>query len=833
MSIDPERYFDKYFSSLSGHKAFYPWQKKLFLQIASGNWPQIVHLPTGAGKTSVLHIWLLALAWSLDEKVHGVPRRLAWVVNRRVVVDQVTEEAESLIKATGGLDRCPEIRNTLTQASLSGEALAVSTLRGQRADKGDWRRDPSTPAVVIGTVDMIGSRLLFRGYRAGRYHRPIDAGLLGVDTLLVNDEAHLSPAFARLLEQVDAMKPAAQLSGKCFRVLLLSATPGASELRPFMHSPEEDAQRSEAFRLVYKAPKKVVLHQIENVAFESTMWQLATEAAAGRTIVFIEQPEKALAFMERLAKHGHSTALLTGTMRGFERDQLAKSDAVLARFLDRKPTIEPIWLVSTSAGEVGINISSERVITGLVEADHLLQRFGRMNRFGEGEGEAHVVCTPSKKERLARTVQYLLSLEGDISCRNVWTNKPPEEACSEVPAMARLEPRLLDTWSQTTYWDRLVPRVEPWLHGRQESETPEAEVAWRADLQYLVDWGIGMDQIERMLAQYPVRSVERLREPADRILEKLEKLSAQLGEEPIPQLLQVDSDGSVQALALDAVLKRGQITGKLLILPAGFGHTYKGMFHVGNAGEDSPADVADIESNRRRYLIDGNLWQCIGSDEAPIAAEADRSALASFAQERNLKAAFVIRHPEEPGKLLAYFAERSGFRRALSDVSLAAHQLSVEKKASEIAARVGLVALTGVFANAGAIHDEGKHHPVWQRAMGGSMDSPIAKSKAPVNLKLLNGYRHELGSLVRTASDNDDLLLHLIASHHAGGRPFFETRQFDRNELKASEVVALESARRYARLQNLYGFWGLAFLEAVFKCADGIISAEEGDAASA
>jgi CRISPR-associated endonuclease/helicase Cas3 len=257
------------------------------------------------------------------------------------------------------------------------------------------------------------------------------------------------------------------------------------------------------------------------------------------------------------------------------------------------------------------------------------------------------------------------------------------------------------------------------------------------------------------------------------------------------------------------------------------------MFHVGQAAEDSPADVADTESNRRRYLIEGNLWQSIGSGEAPIVAGANRNALASFAQERNLKPALVIRHPEEPEKLLAYFAERSGFQRALNDVSLAAHQLSVEEKASEMATCVGLAGLASVFAKAGAIHDEGKHHSVWQRAMGGSMDSPIAKSKAPVNLKLLNGYRHELGSLVRAASDNDDLLLHLIASHHAGARPFFVTQQFDRNELKASEVVALESARRYARLQNLYGFWGLAFLEAVFKCADGIVSGEEGDAASA
>ena len=61
--------------------------------------------------------------------------------------------------------------------------LRVSTLRGQRADTGDWSRDPSTPSVVIGTVDMIGSRLLFRGYQARPYYRPIHAGLLAIDSL--------------------------------------------------------------------------------------------------------------------------------------------------------------------------------------------------------------------------------------------------------------------------------------------------------------------------------------------------------------------------------------------------------------------------------------------------------------------------------------------------------------------------------------------------------------------------------------------------------------------------------------------------------------------------
>src|SRR5439155_955803 len=141
--------------------------------------------PTGSGKTAVLQIWLLALAWSIRTGALGVPRRLAWVVNRRVVVDQVTEEAEALVNKDGGLDRCKDVRCLLETASIRGIPLVVSALRGQLADNGDWARDPSTPAIVIGTVDMIGSRLLFRGYRSGRYHRPMHAGLLGVDTLIV------------------------------------------------------------------------------------------------------------------------------------------------------------------------------------------------------------------------------------------------------------------------------------------------------------------------------------------------------------------------------------------------------------------------------------------------------------------------------------------------------------------------------------------------------------------------------------------------------------------------------------------------------------------------
>lgn len=186
--------FRSEFASLTGNSPF-PWQVELFKQFRAGTVPHTANLPTGLGKTSVVAVWLLALARHADR----IPRRLVYVVNRRTVVDQTTNEVERYRTALRS-ESLREVRERLTKLCAmpladrdeqAATPLALSTLRGQFADNREWSAAPARPAVVVGTVDMIGSRLLFSGYGVGFKGKPLHARFLGQDVLLVHDESHL------------------------------------------------------------------------------------------------------------------------------------------------------------------------------------------------------------------------------------------------------------------------------------------------------------------------------------------------------------------------------------------------------------------------------------------------------------------------------------------------------------------------------------------------------------------------------------------------------------------------------------------------------------------
>ena len=198
--------FAAQFETLTGQKP-YPWHVRLFESLVAGHVPDLC-LPTGSGKTNAIVCWLLALAQNTS-----LPCRLAYVVDRRSVVDQSTKVVERIYAKI-------QADEMLAKTLGLADGLGISTLRGEYADNREWSLLPHRASVIVGTVDMVGSRLLFSGYGDGAYYRAMHAGLLGNNTLVIFDECHLVPAFLTLLRNVEA----AGGKFKPFRVMAMSAT---------------------------------------------------------------------------------------------------------------------------------------------------------------------------------------------------------------------------------------------------------------------------------------------------------------------------------------------------------------------------------------------------------------------------------------------------------------------------------------------------------------------------------------------------------------------------------------------------------------------------------
>ena len=91
------------------------------------------------------------------------------------------------------------------------------------------RRTPDQPLIIASTVDQVGSRMLMQGYGVSDGMKPVHAGLLANDTLLLLDEVHLSEPFRQTLDQLARLRKRFSKSGvrTRFSHAFLSATPGA------------------------------------------------------------------------------------------------------------------------------------------------------------------------------------------------------------------------------------------------------------------------------------------------------------------------------------------------------------------------------------------------------------------------------------------------------------------------------------------------------------------------------------------------------------------------------------------------------------------------------
>lgn len=879
--------FETTFEILTGHPPF-PWQVGAYqrlLELDSATTETWV-LPTGLGKTSVIAIWLIALA-----SRPTLPRRLIYVVNRRTVVDQTTYEVEQVSR---NLSKSPDLEAALWNlcalrndfSEEQGVPLAISTLRGQFEDNQAWSSDPARPAVICGTVDMIGSRLLFSGYRCSFKTRPLHAGFLGQDAILVHDEAHLEPAFQHLIEAIQREQKRSH-DQRPLRIIELSATArsGNADLKL-----SEIDRQHEIVDKRLTAQKQLKLHPLEDEKKQlaDRLTELALEYVDTGCAVLVyarsvESVEKvADALRKDLKKRKFPDAekrvkILTGTMRGLEREALVES-SLFQRFTpgnDLPDGIDPIegtvYLVSTSAGEVGVNISADHLVCDLSTYESMAQRFGRVNRFGERDDtEVHIVHPTEfaitvggendPEIRRERTLRLLQQLNGNASphALDQLDDSSKQLAFSPTPDFVETSDILFDAWANTTIHNLPGrPPVEEYLHGKAEWETARTEVAWREEVSLLSPLDLERLQLtaEELLTDFPLKSHEVLTDRSDRIFDKLKKLHQRLdqsADSSFDRVWLVHRSGEIECTSLAQIVNRDkkQFAPHTILLAPEMGGLSDGVFEPGSADkvQDVSCEWYNESGNRRRQRAYGKLDVAKGMRLIRTIEEKAVNDDVVDTEDPESKG------DQEPNYWNWYVRPKSadddGSKSAVTPIRWPDHTNEVIAHTEQITS-----ALLSDFSEiqkavnlAAQFHDFGKRRVVWQRSIGNpNPHEPFEKSgDSPGWGRLieLSPYRHEFGSLLNVLHPNQDdqkefearytefsnmspeqqdIVLHLIAVHHGYARPHFPVEKcFDPEgyTIEQAHGVAREVPRRFARLQRRFGRWGLAWLESLFRAAD-------------
>lgn len=519
--------FQTFFQALWGYGPF-PWQSMLAERIANGTWPPVLDLPTAAGKTACMDAAIYALACQADKSIseRTAPRRIWFVVDRRIVVDEAYDRATviaaKLREATEGPIK--DVADRLQRVSGTTRPLAVARLRGGVLRDEGWARLPSQPAIITSTVDQIGSRILFRGYGRSNLSAPIFAGLAAHDSLIVLDEAHCSVPFLQTLRSIEKYRGEdwAELPLRTpFAFTTLSATPPDAEGGAVFPG----TKRAEALdhpilrdRISASKPAELVLAKAGRgqpgdplvVRAAERAWSFIGSESKKRVAIIVNRVHTAeeiqRTLMNRVPEGLADVVLLTGRMRPFERDRLVAKWKPFLRAASADEPERPILFVSTQCIEVGADFSFDALVTECASLDALRQRFGRLNRMGiPGATPATILIREEDSKDgdpdpvYGRALSNTWSLlDGKASIDNGTQSKTIDFGFEAIDILLKdiddltdflaprpdapvLFPAHLDLLCQTAPTPQPEPDIQIYLHGKDRG-SPEVQVVWRCDL---------------------------------------------------------------------------------------------------------------------------------------------------------------------------------------------------------------------------------------------------------------------------------------------------------------------------------------------------------------
>lgn len=830
-------------------RAPYEWQERAADELAQDGWWPALRAPTGAGKTTLIDCWLHALARAGPDRLG---RRLVWVVDRRSVVDQVYEYAERVFAALCGESAQPAAR------ALTGALTALSGGHPPRAAL--WRgglddeaaialRDPLDPAavaVVVSTVDQLGSRLLFRGYGLGVRSRALHAGLLGIDTTVVVDEAHIAEQLRQTAERICEIQSAAQHSPRPpLRVCAVSATHeahGGFELTERERKEPAMAERvnaSKKARLVKRNDANEIVRRVGELAADGAR-------VVGVLLNTVGDARQAFEALAELAPAPlEDRVLLIGPIRPLDRDDLLGAIPDRSRRAERDHGC-PFVVVATQTVEVGVDLDLDALVTACAPLEALVQRFGRLDRAGALGASRAFVLGPSKGgcpvygDAAAQTWDWLSDVSGKdddvdfgVEALRALVARHGSPPTPTAPRTLRLLDLHVQALSVTDGLDQEGPAVELLLHG-DRATSAEVTVAWR---NLPTPDGASRpteDIVKRELELRPIH-------PGEAVTISLPAARRWLaGETPAPLAdIESSAEGEPKPRAGDRDPEREPVAWRIgpdgaveaIEDPPSLTPSDRLLASTESGGLDrfgwapaSAAEVTDLGSlsaRGPRLVLDPEM-----DTVAAIAESLEAGGLTPVQAARSLQPEIAHTLPETDTVRPAFSEHVERTREALAAgramllddgrvlviargartehasagniVTLEDHQRAVEARAAEALAALGIRSnVAGSVLRAARHHDEGKRDPRFQAWLsGGQAAGPDALAKSayafnPARVARLReiagwpaGKRHELVSAAALArSHPEDVLAGwLAATHHGLNRPFVAAVDDDRTE---------------------------------------------------
>ena len=656
-AIVTEDQFPAFFEEVHGWAPF-PWQRSLFRQVVDQGWPSLIDVPTGLGKTAVLDVAVFAAA----VKSKHARRRVFLVVDRRLIVDQAYEHAVQIrraIKEAPDGTICHAVGERLRAEGDDGDVLDVTRMRGGVDWSWLWLERPDRYGLVTGTVDQVGSRLLFRGYGVGDQLKSIDAALTGTDSLIIVDEAHLSEAFLSTLRDISALEEIRTVPAPI--VVAMSASPDGTGQSPHRISASDEQDPIAGRRLrAEKTVRLVTAPRVSENAASATAdvlayWGLELGGLGKVTGVIVNTVSMARAVFSKLratVPDPGDCVLLTGRIRPVDREYLYYAWYPRIRAGGEREDDKAIYVVATQTIEVGADIDLDALVTESASLPALVQRLGRVNRRGTRPGDAIVVHVGGSfsiygsarqqtwdwlasmaepiRHRAGQTVAQLgQSIDGSPKrLRDLVQGVPAELAhamTGSLPYAPVVSDVTLDTWTRTSPRPHPDVPVGPYLHG-VGADYPTVSILWRADMH-----NDDPDQWHRTVDRVPPSASEAIELPiaaAQLWLAGLPRGSSGGGalaratsavsvpvsdlETPLPELPAQDADARSAIYSGPQVLRyrgadgaetialRNMRPGDLIVVPATWGGCDRYGWDPDSA--EPVIDVGDLTGGSRRRM---------------------------------------------------------------------------------------------------------------------------------------------------------------------------------------------------------------------------------------